>query len=122
MRTAPARLASAYVTTVRLTPTDNAVSFDTDALVVGVHTGPDGLLPAPGAEGLDQALGGRLAATLESVGAKGKPGEISKIPTFGALTAPCWSSSAWATSPVTAPRTVTTPRSCAAPRAPRSAP
>ncbi|MEV0753233.1 leucyl aminopeptidase [Streptosporangium sp. NPDC050280] len=88
MRTAPARLASAYVTTVRLTPTDNAVSFATDALVVGVHTGPDGLLPAPGAEGLDQALGGRLAATLESVGAKGKPGEISKIPTFGALTAP----------------------------------
>ncbi|MEU4534650.1 leucyl aminopeptidase [Streptosporangium sp. NPDC023825] len=88
MRTAPARLASAYVTTVRLTPTDNAVSFDTDALVVGVHTGPDGLLPAPGAEGLDQALGGRLAATLESVGAKGKQGEISKIPTFGALTAP----------------------------------
>ncbi|MGW0588267.1 leucyl aminopeptidase [Streptosporangium sp. NPDC002607] len=88
MSTAQARLASACVTTVRLTPTDNAVSFDTDALVVGVHTGPDGLLPAPGADGLDQALGGRLTATLGSVGAKGKPGEISKIPTFGALTAP----------------------------------
>jgi leucyl aminopeptidase len=76
------------VTTVRLNPTDNAVSFDTDALVVGIHTGPDGLRPAPGAEGLDEALGGRLAATLDSVGMKGKPGEISKVPTFGALTAP----------------------------------
>jgi leucyl aminopeptidase len=76
------------VTTVRLNPTDNAVSFDTDALVVGIHTGPDGLRPAPGAEGLDEALGGRLAATLDSVGVKGKPGEIAKVPTFGALTAP----------------------------------
>ena len=76
------------MTTVRLNPTDNAVSFDTDALVVGIHTGPDGLRPAPGAEGLDEALGGRLAATLDSVGMKGKPGEIAKVPTFGALTAP----------------------------------
>ncbi|GAA2912894.1 leucyl aminopeptidase [Streptosporangium fragile] len=88
MRTEQARLASAYVTTVRLNPTDNAVSFDTDALVVGVHTGPDGPRPAPGAEGLDEALGGRLAATLGGVGVKGKAGEVSKIPTFGALTAP----------------------------------
>jgi leucyl aminopeptidase len=76
------------VTTVRLNPTDNAVSFDTDALVVGIHTGPDGLRPAPGTDGLDEALGGRLAATLDSVGMKGKPGEVAKVPTFGALTAP----------------------------------
>ncbi|GAA2985075.1 leucyl aminopeptidase [Streptosporangium longisporum] len=88
MRTVKALLASAYVTTVRLNPSDNAVSFDSDALVVGVHTGPDGLLAAPGAEGLDEALGGRLATTLAGMGAKGKPGEVSKIPTFGALTAP----------------------------------
>ncbi|MEU4835707.1 leucyl aminopeptidase [Streptosporangium sp. NPDC023615] len=88
MRTVKALLASAYVTTVRLNQTDNAVSFDSDALVVGVHTGPDGLIAAPGAEGLDEALGGRLAVTLAGMGAKGKPGEISKIPTFGALTAP----------------------------------
>ncbi|GAA3445592.1 putative cytosol aminopeptidase [Planomonospora venezuelensis] len=73
---------------MRLNPSDNVVSFDTDALVVGVHTGPDGLRAAPGAEGLDEALGGRLAATLDAVGVKGKPGEIAKVPTFGALTAP----------------------------------
>ncbi|GGL04114.1 leucyl aminopeptidase [Planomonospora parontospora] len=88
MRTAPAGLASAYVTTVRLNSSDNVVSFDTEALVVGVHTGPDGLRAAPGAEGLDEAFGGRLAATLGAMGVKGKPGEIAKVPTFGALTAP----------------------------------
>ncbi|MBG0829319.1 leucyl aminopeptidase [Planomonospora sp. ID67723] len=88
MCTAKAGLASGYVTTVRLNPSDNVVSFDTDALVVGVHTGPDGLRAAPGAEGLDEALGGKLAATLDALGVKGKPGEIAKVPTFGALTAP----------------------------------
>ncbi|GGP78269.1 leucyl aminopeptidase [Streptosporangium pseudovulgare] len=76
------------MTTVRLNSTDNAVSFDTDALVVGVHSSPDGPVPAPGAEGLDDALGGRLAATLGAMGVKGKAGEIAKVPTFGALSAP----------------------------------
>ncbi|WP_051865317.1 leucyl aminopeptidase [Streptosporangium roseum] len=88
MRTAQARLASGDVTTVRLNSTDNAVSFDTDALVVGVHTGPDGPRPAPGAESVDEALGGGLAATLLTMGVKGKQGEIAKLPTFGALSAP----------------------------------
>ncbi|MEU7453409.1 leucyl aminopeptidase [Streptosporangium roseum] len=76
------------MTTVRLNSTDNAVSFDTDALVVGVHTGPDGPRPAPGAESVDEALGGGLAATLLAMGVKGKQGEIAKLPTFGALSAP----------------------------------
>ncbi|MFC4059730.1 leucyl aminopeptidase [Planomonospora corallina] len=76
------------MTTVRLNSSDNVVSFDTEALVVGVHSGPDGLRAAPGAEGLDEALGGRLAATLGAMGVKGKTGEIAKVPTFGALTAP----------------------------------
>ncbi|WP_433255156.1 leucyl aminopeptidase [Streptosporangium sp. CA-135522] len=88
MRTEQARLASGDVTTVRLNSTDNAVSFDTDALVVGVHTGPDGPRPAPGTESVDEALGGRLAATLGAMGVKGRAGEIAKFPTFGALTAP----------------------------------
>ncbi|GAA3165111.1 leucyl aminopeptidase [Planomonospora alba] len=76
------------MTTVRLNSSDNVVSFDTEALVVGVHPSPDGLRAAPGAEGLDEALGGRLAATLGAMGVKGKAGEIAKVPTFGALTAP----------------------------------
>jgi len=75
------------VTTVRVNASD-AVSVQTAALIVGVHTTPDGLQAAPGAEGLDQALGGRLAETLGAVGFTGKAGELTKIPTFGALPAP----------------------------------
>ncbi len=84
----PSAASIGRVTTVRVNSTDNAVSFDTDALVVGIHTGEGGPRPAPGAEGLDEALGGKLAATLDAVGVKGKTGEIAKVPTFGALTAP----------------------------------
>ena len=59
---------------------------------------PDGPRPAPGRRGLDAAFGGRLAATLTAVGFTGKPGEIAKMPTFGALhRARCWSPSASAT-------------------------
>ncbi|GAA3118784.1 leucyl aminopeptidase [Streptosporangium carneum] len=76
------------MTTVRVNSTDNVVSFDTDALVVGVHAGESGPIPASGAEGLDEALGGKLAATLGAVGVKGNTGEIAKVPTFGAITAP----------------------------------
>ncbi|MER7129303.1 leucyl aminopeptidase [Streptosporangium saharense] len=76
------------MTTVRVNSTDNVVSFETDALVVGVHPGEDGPRLAPGAEGLDDALNGKLAATLGAIGVKGRPGEIAKVPTFGALTAP----------------------------------
>jgi len=82
-----AGLASAYVTTVNLDSSGN-VPGDIDALVVGVHSGSDGPLPAPGAESADQALGGRLAATLTALGVTGKAGEIAKIPTLGALSAP----------------------------------
>ncbi|RBQ20206.1 leucyl aminopeptidase [Spongiactinospora rosea] len=82
-----AQIASAHVTTVRLNTSDS-VSLDTDALVVGIHSGADGPRPAPGAEGLDAALGGTFAATLTALGAKGKAGEITKVPTLGALPAP----------------------------------
>ncbi|MDH2424590.1 leucyl aminopeptidase [Sphaerisporangium sp. TRM90804] len=87
MRTGQARLASAYVTTVRLNASDSR-SVETDALVVGIHTSPDGPRPAPGAEGLDTALTGGLAATLGALGFSGKAGELVKLPTFGAVPAP----------------------------------
>lgn len=87
MRTREARLASAHVTTVRVNASD-AVSIETGALVVGIHASPDGPQAAPGAGGLDQALDGRLAATLTAMGFAGKAEEIAKIPTFGALPAP----------------------------------
>jgi leucyl aminopeptidase len=87
MTTPQAQIASSYVTTVHLNPS-GSVSVETDALVVGVHASPGGPQAAPGAEGLDQALGGRLGSTLTSMGFSGKAGETAKLPTFGALPAP----------------------------------
>ncbi|WP_204016634.1 leucyl aminopeptidase [Sphaerimonospora thailandensis] len=80
-------IASAHVTTVRVNPSET-VSIETGALIVGVHATPDGPTPAPGSEGLDQALDGRLTEILNAVGFTGKAEEIAKIPTFGALSAP----------------------------------
>ncbi|MFE3448125.1 leucyl aminopeptidase [Nonomuraea sp. NPDC059194] len=73
------------MTTVRLNSAD-PVSFDTDALVVGFLSGSEG--PRPTAKGLDAAFDGKLGASLNALGFAGKPGEIAKIPTFGAITAP----------------------------------
>lgn len=73
------------MTTVRLNSAD-PVSFDTDALIVGFRSGPDG--PRPVAEGLEAAFDGKLAASLAAVAFSAKPGEIAKIPTFGAISAP----------------------------------
>jgi len=75
------------VTTVRLNSAD-PVSFDTDALIVGFRSGPEGPRPATSAEPLDSAFGGKLAASLSSLGFDGKPGEVAKLPTFGSVTAP----------------------------------
>ncbi|MEU8249466.1 leucyl aminopeptidase [Nonomuraea sp. NPDC048916] len=75
------------MTTVRLNSAD-PVSFDTDALIVGFRSGPEGPRPATGAETLDAAFDGKLAASLAAVGFTGKPGEIAKVPVFGAITAP----------------------------------
>ncbi|MEW9548843.1 leucyl aminopeptidase [Nonomuraea sp. NPDC050783] len=74
------------MTTVRLNSAD-PVSLDTDALVVGFTPGQDGPAAA-GAGSLDAAFGGKLAASLAAVGFSGKSGELAKLPTFGAVTAP----------------------------------
>jgi leucyl aminopeptidase len=75
------------VTTVRLNSAD-PVSFDTDALIVGFRSGPEGPRPAAGGDSLDTAFGGKLAASLAAVGFTGKAGELAKVPAFGAITAP----------------------------------
>jgi leucyl aminopeptidase len=59
-----------------------------DALIIGVIKGQDGPEPAPGAQDVDAALGGNLAATLSALGATGAGGELTRIPTGGALPAP----------------------------------
>ena len=57
-------------------------------MVVGIVADDSGIGPAPGAEGIDRALDGRLVDVLTRLGAKGERDEVTKMPTFGALAAP----------------------------------
>src|SRR5690606_1646082 len=66
-----------------------------DAIVIGVHQrdgadrAQDGeLLVAAGCESVVAAFDGQLTATLELLGATGAVGEVTKLATFGAVTAP----------------------------------
>jgi len=59
-----------------------------DALVVGVGAAGRTLVLAPGAGDVDKAFKKRLLGALTAVGATGKAGEVTKIATLGATTAP----------------------------------
>ncbi|MCX6399371.1 MAG: leucyl aminopeptidase [Propionibacteriales bacterium] len=56
-----------------------------EAVVVGVL--PDGVL-APGAEDVAAAYGRKLSGLLATVGATGRPGEVTKVPTGGTISSP----------------------------------
>lgn len=56
-----------------------------EAVVVGVR--PDGTL-APGAEDVAAAYGRKLSGLLATIGAKGRPGEVAKVPTGGTIASP----------------------------------
>lgn len=60
--------------------TAGAATLRADALVVGVAKGPKGPVAAAGAEAVDTAYAGKLAAVLEALGASGAEGEITKLP------------------------------------------
>jgi leucyl aminopeptidase len=66
------------VSTLNLSTAD-AAKTSTDALVVGITCGSDGPQLASGSAGIDAALGGRLLSVLRTVGATGKPDELTKI-------------------------------------------
>ncbi|MFE5817922.1 leucyl aminopeptidase [Streptomyces sp. NPDC056479] len=55
-----------------------------DAIVIGVAKGAvsksGGLVVAPGAEAVDKAYDGKLAGVLETLGASGAEGEVTKLP------------------------------------------
>jgi leucyl aminopeptidase len=88
-------------TTLSLVDTDPA-ELAVDAIVIGVHShtpagddsgqGPAGfagtLLLATGAEAIAAAFDGELTGTLALLGATGAPGEVTKLATLGAVTAP----------------------------------
>ncbi|WP_019630903.1 leucyl aminopeptidase [Actinomadura atramentaria] len=63
--------------------------LDVDAIVIGVSSDPSGVRPGghPLAAALDEALGGRLAAGLSALGATGEAGELTRLPTLGAVPA-----------------------------------
>lgn len=50
-----------------------------DAIVVGVAKGAKGPVVASGAEAVDSAFDGKLAVVLETLGASGAPGEVTKL-------------------------------------------
>jgi len=76
------------VTTTLQTSQEAPRDARADVIVVGVTEGPDGPVPAPGAEDINAALGGNLAETLGTLGATGKAEEVTKIASSGRLSAP----------------------------------
>ncbi|MEU6475597.1 leucyl aminopeptidase [Streptomyces sp. NPDC047017] len=59
-----------------------------DAIVVGVAKGAKGPVVAPGAEAVDAAYDGKLADVLDTLGASGAEGEVTKLPAPAGFKAP----------------------------------
>ncbi|WP_327323115.1 leucyl aminopeptidase [Streptomyces sp. NBC_01210] len=68
--------------------TAGAATLRADALVVGVAKGAKGPVVAPGAEAVDKAFDGKLASVLETLGATGAEGEVTKVPAPSGLKTP----------------------------------
>lgn len=60
--------------------TSSGAALRADAVVIGVTKGAKGPEVAAGAEAVDAAFDGKLAATLELLGASGGEGEVTKLP------------------------------------------
>jgi leucyl aminopeptidase len=67
------------VTALTLT-TSGAATLRADVIVVGVAKSAAGPVVAAGAEAVDKGFDGRLAAVLETLGATGAEGEVTKVP------------------------------------------
>jgi leucyl aminopeptidase len=75
------------VTSVSLS-TSAANALRADAVVVAVAKGPKGLVLAPGAETVDEAFDGKLAAVLTTLGVTGAEGEAVKLPAPAGVKSP----------------------------------
>ena len=74
--------------TVSLSTSESAPgTAEADVLVIGVIQTPDGPSAAPGADGVDEALGSTLADALTALGATGELEELVKVPGGGKLPA-----------------------------------
>ncbi|MFJ9089650.1 leucyl aminopeptidase [Streptomyces sp. NPDC102384] len=65
-----------------------ATGLRADAIVVGVVKGDKGPVVAHGAEAVDKAYDGKLGSVLETLGASGGEGEVTKLPAPSGLKAP----------------------------------
>jgi leucyl aminopeptidase len=72
------------VPTITLT-SDNPARAEADAVVVGIIRTKRGIALAPGAKPVDGAYTGRLVKDLQSLGATGKAGEITRLPARGRM-------------------------------------
>ncbi|MGV4985051.1 leucyl aminopeptidase [Streptomyces sp. NRAIS4] len=68
--------------------TSAAPGLRADAIVIGVAKGTKGPVVAPGAEAVDKAYDGKLAGVLETLGASGAEGELTKLPAPAGFKAP----------------------------------
>jgi len=75
------------VTSLSLSST-SATATKGDALVIGIAKGVTGPVLLPGSEEVDAAFDGRLAAALAALGATGKAGEVTRLPSAAGITAP----------------------------------
>ncbi|HTR68970.1 MAG TPA: leucyl aminopeptidase [Mycobacteriales bacterium] len=73
----------------RISLSDGSLAkLDVDALLVGVASKGRSIVLAPGSESVDKAMKKRLASALGDLVATGKAGEVTKLATLGATTAP----------------------------------
>jgi leucyl aminopeptidase len=71
-----------------LTLSNRAIeSLKVDAVLVGVAKGPAGPVLV-GGEAIEQAMGGRMSATLAGLGVTGAEGEVTRVATLGRIAAP----------------------------------
>ena len=81
------RVGSPAVTSLSVT-SSAATTAKVDAIVLGVARGPQGPVLAGGADDVAAALGAGLFAALTGLGATGKAGEVTRLASLGATTAP----------------------------------
>jgi leucyl aminopeptidase len=62
--------------------------LNVDALIIGVASKGGSIVLPPGASDVDKAMKKRLLAALTDLGATGRAGEVTKLPTLGATKAP----------------------------------
>ncbi|MEU2624861.1 leucyl aminopeptidase [Streptomyces sp. NPDC007157] len=68
--------------------TSAAPGLRADAIVIGVAKGAKGPVVTPGAEAVDKAYDGKLADVLETLGASGAEGELTKLPSPAGFKSP----------------------------------